>query len=528
MSKPPTFRGAIAWSYVMLAGEKGIYALVTFILASILGPSDFGTVSMAMVYILFIQMFLEQGLTLALIQRKDLELAHLNSVFWMVMIAGTGLVGISLGLSGWWAKVNHLPVLAVVIRWLSVSILVEALTVVQKAILLRDMNFKSLSLRSNAAAAISGIVGIGMALGGFGVWALVVQKLSEDAAALVLLWKIGHWRPRLQFSLDHLKVLFGFSIASLFTKIAVFTNRYSIPLLIGLFFGPVTVGLYRLADKLVSTALDITTTPLHFVAFPEFCRLQADARELRRSVLACLRLGSILTIPALAGLAVVSGPLMATMGEKWMPAANALKILCVMGMVVTLTRFAEILLPALSRPKHLTILKWAECGATLTLLVAVSLALKGAPVNKQVVGIALTQFAIAILLFGPILVSLLTRLSGISIRTLLSVFTPSLLSAGGMVGVVVGLSMSPLLRDQKPTAVLSLEVLAGGVVGLAVMWLSNHQLRNEILLYVSKVARGVETASVGGALRVNTLSVADETGSAIVALGTRPVKERAS
>jgi len=527
MSARPTFRGAVAWSYVMNAGEKGIYALVTFFLASMLGPNDFGIVSMAMVYILFIQMFLEQGLTLALIQRKDLKLAHLNSVFWMVIIAGAVLMGISLGLSGWWSKVNHLPVLARVIRWLSVSILVEALTVVQKAILLRDMNFKSLSLRSNAAAAISGIVGIGMALGGFGVWALVAQKLSEDAMSLALLWRTSNWRPRLQFSLHDLKELFGFSIANLLTKIAVFTNRYSVPLLIGLFFGPVTVGLYRLAEKLVSTALEITTTPLYFAAFPEFCRLQENPHELRRSIVACLRLGSILTIPALAGLAVVSGPLMRLIGEAWMPAANALKILCVIGMVVTLTRFVEILLPALSRPQHLTILKWAECGVTLSLLVVVSLALKGAPVNRQVVGIALTQFVVAVVLFAPILLSFLTRLSGMSVRALVSVLTPSLIAAGVTVGVVVVLSMSRLLRDQKTTALLSLEVLAGGIGGLSVLFISK-QSRNEILGYASMPFRRRKTESIGKSLGVDKASVAGEMSRALAALETYPIKGRAS
>ena len=214
-----TFRGAVLWSYLMNSGEKAIFALVTFVLASILGPSDFGTVSMAMVYILFIQMFLEQGLCLALIQRKDLDAEHLDSVFWMVMVAGLALVGISVGLSGWWARVNHLPTLARVIRWLSVSILIESLTVVQRAVLHRDMNFKSLSLRSNAAAAVAAVVSLGMALAGFGVWALVGQKLGEDISALALLWKISSWRPRLRFSLLHLKQLLGFSVASLFTRV---------------------------------------------------------------------------------------------------------------------------------------------------------------------------------------------------------------------------------------------------------------------------------------------------------------------
>jgi len=499
MSARPTFRGAVGWSYVMTSGEKGIYALVTFVLASILGPSDFGTVAMAMVYILFIQMFLEQGLTVALIQRKDLDSKHFDSVFWMVMAFSLALVGVSVGLSGWWAKANHLPALASIIRWLSASILIEALAVVQKAVLLRDMDFKSLSLRSNGAAALGGAVGIGMALGGLGVWALVGQKLGEDIAALALLWKVSHWRPRFQFSLRHLKQLLGFSIAQLFTKVAVFTNRYSTALVLGLFFGPVTVGLYRLAEKLVGIVIDFGTTPLQFAAFPQFSRFQDNPGALRQSVLTCLRLGSILTVPALAGLAAVGSPLMAVMGEKWAPAANALRILCVLGMVEVFMRFAETLLPAVSRPHHLATLKWVQCVVTVGLLVVMSLVLKGSTVGREVVGIALAQFAAGGLLFGPLLIFFLMRLSGLSSKVLVSTIWPSFLAAAAAAGIVGGLAASGLLQSLRPVFVLSAEVVVGGVVGAAVLWAFDSQLKNEIVGLASRVFQH-EEAGVPGEL----------------------------
>jgi O-antigen/teichoic acid export membrane protein len=481
----PTFRGAVLWSYLMNGGEKAIFALVTFVLASMLGPSDFGTVSMAMVYILFIQMFLEQGLCLALIQRKDIDAEHLDSVFWMVMVAGLALVGISVGLSGWWARVNHLPTLAPVIRWLSISIVIESLTVVQRAVLHRDMNFKSLSLRSNAAAAVAAVVGLGMALAGFGVWALVGLKLAEDVAALALLWTLSSWRPRSQFSLLHLKQLFGFSVASLFTKVGVFVNRYSTGLLIGLFFGPVAVGVYRLAERVVNTLLDTTTTPLQMAAFSQFSRLQNHEKELRQSALQCLRLGATLTIPSLAGLALVSSPLMAVMGHQWAPAAHVLQILCALGIVLTFTRFTETLLPALSRPHYLAILKWAECIVTVALLLGVSLALKQSSVDKQVIGIALTQFVVGALVFGPILFYLLIRLSGISLSALISIILPPLVAAAAAAAAVLGVSQSGLLHGARPAAVLAADVVAGGLAGIAALLVADRHLKTDILAFKS-------------------------------------------
>jgi len=476
----------VLWSYLMNGGEKAIFALVTFILASILGPRDFGMVSMAMVYILFIQMFLEQGLCLALIQRKNLDAKHLDSVFWMVLVAGLALVGTSVALSGWWSRVNHLPALARLIRWLSVSIVVESLSVVQRAVLMRDMDFKSLSLRSNAAAAFGAVVSLGMAFSGLGVWALVGQKLGEDAAALLLLWKLSHWRPRFRFSLLHMKQLFGFSVASLFTKIGVFVNGYSTGLLMGLFFGPVAVGVYRLAERLITTVLDVTTTPLQLAAFPQFARLQDNQAELRKSVLQCLKLSATLTIPAFTGLALVSGPLMRALGPQWKMATHVLQILCILGVILTFTRFAETLLPALSRVRSIAITKWSECFLMVCLLSFMSLALKKLPIEEQVIGIALSRLGLGALVFGPILLYLLMSCSGISFSLLFSVMIPPLLAAGAAAAAVLGILISGLIQGARPVAVLAAEVMLGGLAAMGTLYVSDWQLRDNLRQFISK------------------------------------------
>ena len=75
------FHSALKWAYAMNWGQQGFSALFMFVLASLLGPRDFGTVAMGMIYIAFIQMFLNQGFTAALVQRKELQSEHMDSVF---------------------------------------------------------------------------------------------------------------------------------------------------------------------------------------------------------------------------------------------------------------------------------------------------------------------------------------------------------------------------------------------------------------------------------------------------------------
>lgn len=94
-----TFRQALKWAYVATLGQRGIVLLLTFVLAAILGPEDFGTVAMATAYIIFIEMFVAQGMGAAIIQRKDLSREHLDSVFWLVVASSIVLSGVSVLLS---------------------------------------------------------------------------------------------------------------------------------------------------------------------------------------------------------------------------------------------------------------------------------------------------------------------------------------------------------------------------------------------------------------------------------------------
>jgi len=170
MAEEKSFRHAVKWAYVMQGSEQGLNVLFTFMFAAILGPKDFGTVAMGMAYILFVKLLLEQGFLPALVQRRDLRQKHLDSVFFLNLGVSLLLTVATIGISKWWARVNHLPILASVITALSVTLVLEALTIVQRAVLERDLDFKSFSIRSIVANLAGGAVGLGMALKGYGVW----------------------------------------------------------------------------------------------------------------------------------------------------------------------------------------------------------------------------------------------------------------------------------------------------------------------------------------------------------------------
>lgn len=465
----PTFSRALKWSYIMNWGEQGMSAALAFVLAVILGPADFGIIAIAMVYILFIHMFLDQGLVAAIIQRKDLKPEHLDSVFWLVQAVCVLLVTLAILLSGWWAAVNHTPKLASLIYWLSLTIPIESLAVVQKAVLQREMDFRSLSIRTNLSVIGGGIVGIAMAFGGYGVWSLVGQQVSMATLALIMLWKLSHWRPGFRFSFDRLKDLFHFSIANFAAKLGVFANQQVDVILMGIFFGPVPVGLFRFASRAMNTFFRISQFSLMSISLPEFSRWQDDQKRLRASVLTCIRLCGALSVPALAGLAATSHLVMRLVGAKWLDAGPGLQVLCVVGMMEGFAQFAGPLLQAVNRPHLLAGLSWLQTVLNATLLAAAAYLLRGATDRNVVLGVSATHLVALLCVAMPVALYTLGRFCRVNLWDVMKTVAPSITSGVFTAAVAWALQRLGLFAGWRPLAELAVIVAVAAPLGIGVL-----------------------------------------------------------
>jgi PST family polysaccharide transporter len=327
----------------------------------------------------------------------------------------------------------------------------------------------------------SGVVGIILAFAGFGVWSLVVQQILRDFTALVLLWRLSSWRPRFEFSWKHLKDLMHFSISNFVGQFAIFADQQAGSILLGIFFGPVAVGLYRIAERLVNSVVAMATSSIQAVSLPEFSRHQDNPVELRKSAISCVRLSSAMTIPALAGLAAVSGPIMAVLGSKWLPASNVLKILAVLGMSAVFAYFTGPLLQALSRPHHLAVLEWARSGVGVVFLAVAGYFVRGGTLTQQIVGLSLARFVPGVFIVMPVFLYLLMHLCGISFRDLAAAVAPSAIASAGLVAAILLFSLNGWAAYARPITVLVAEIAVGGTVGLALLILLDKQLRSVIV-----------------------------------------------
>ena len=271
----------VFWSVIQKWGRAAIQAFFFILLSRLLTPEAFGLVALATIFIDFVEIFLDQGTSVAVVQRAQLERAHLDTAFWISILTGILLTGLGISTSGFVASLFEEPHLAPVLSWLSLSFITNALSTTQNAILQRNLAFKSLAARSLIATIVGGIVGFSMAIAGFGVWSLVGQELSRGLTAAIVLWGASDWRPGFNVSKKHYKELFSFGISVVGNNSLEVLVRRSDDLLIGYFLGPTLLGFYTIGYRLLLIIIRLVTSITTTVAFPTFSRLQDNPERMR-------------------------------------------------------------------------------------------------------------------------------------------------------------------------------------------------------------------------------------------------------
>jgi O-antigen/teichoic acid export membrane protein len=437
------FLGVLRWSFAMESGRQLVSLAVSFVIAAVLGPKAYGLVAMAMTYVLFVELIQQQGLSAALVQRKDLTQRHADTAFWMVVGSSGVLTIVSVVLSGWWASANRLPELQPVIMALSALVPIHALVVVQEALLRRQMRFRALAIRTFLALVAGAVSGLAGAFLGWGVWALVAQQLTQAVVALVALWGVSGWRPRFAFSAGCAGELFGFSSGSFLSGLAVFVNKRADALLIGLFFGPIVVGLYRFAMRLVEFLVQATSRSFQSIALSELAPFQSDLPQLQHRLRRMLELSVGVALPALGVLAGCAAPVVALLGDQWLAAVDVLRVLAIVGVVWAVTLLDGIVLQALGRPHIQAVISWLAAAVSAASFVVAALVVRGLPMAEQALGVAVARA----LVYGSLIVAIhlvvLRRFVGLPVTTVLRMHVAPITAAvtaaltGGMVDVQI-------------------------------------------------------------------------------------------
>jgi O-antigen/teichoic acid export membrane protein len=225
------------------------------------------------------------------------------------------------------------PLLIGLIRVLCLNFIILSFSLIQQVDLQKRIDFKLLAIINILGSFIAGIIAWKLALEGFGAWAIVYQILIKSFVTSLFLWIFNKWRPMLVFSWISLKELFsyGSKLTGAGLIYSIFQNLYFN--VIGKIFPLAELGFYTRAVQLQEFPVKTLGSVFNRVAFSVFSVIQDDNERLKNAVRKTLRTMVFFNFPMLLGLIAVSDPLIeVVLTEKWLPASDFFKLLCIMGL----------------------------------------------------------------------------------------------------------------------------------------------------------------------------------------------------
>ncbi|MDU1006519.1 MAG: lipopolysaccharide biosynthesis protein [Clostridium butyricum] len=319
----------LIWRFAERCGAQIVQFLVSIVLARILAPEDYGIISLVVVFTQIFEVFVDSGLGNALIQKKDADDLDFSSVFWFnlaLCLCLYSLLFISAPMISSFYNSN----LTSIVRVLCITIVISGLKNVQQAYVSKTLQFKKFFFSTLGGTLVSAVFGIGIAMLGGGVWALVVQKLTNIAIDTIVLWLIVEWRPKMMFSFQRLKGLISYGWKLLVSSLLdnIYNNLNS--LIIGKMYSSTDLAYYNQGRQFPNVIVTNINTSIDSVLLPTMSKVQDDPQQVKRMTRRSIKISTYVMAPLMMGIAFCAEPLVRLMlTEKWLPCVPYMRIFCI-------------------------------------------------------------------------------------------------------------------------------------------------------------------------------------------------------
>jgi teichuronic acid exporter len=335
-TKQKTISG-LYWSLVDVISSQGTLFLVGVILARLLSPFDFGLIGSIAVVIAISDSIVNSGFSNALIRKIKCSNEDYSTVFYFNILSSVLIYVTLFFIAPYIATYFKQSQLISIIRILSIVIVIDAFSLIQRTILIKQIDFKFQSKISIVSSLISGFISILMAFNGFGVWSLVWQRIISRLVSLFFLWSSNRWFPNGKFSFTSFKELFGFGSKLLLSGLidTLYNNIYFI--LIGKYFSLETLGFFSKSQEFSNIPSQGIGGIINRVAYPVLSSFQEDKIKLRHYYRRLIKSSMFITSIVMIFIAASSESIVLTLlGEKWISSVPYLQLLCFVGILYPL------------------------------------------------------------------------------------------------------------------------------------------------------------------------------------------------
>jgi O-antigen/teichoic acid export membrane protein len=332
MEKKNGLLSNLSWKFAERISAQMVTFIVSIILARILEPSHYGTISIVMIFIALANVFVSEGLGSGLIQKKDADALDFSSILYFNICFSVILYLLLFFCAPFISQFygSGYEILTPVLRILGLRIIITGVNSVQQAYVSKNMLFRKFFLSTLIGTIISAIVGVGMAVNGFGVWALVSQYLTNEMIGTIVLGISIGKSPLLAFSYERLKSLLNYSLKILVTGLLITGYQELRALIIGKIYSSADLAYYDKSRQFPSLIVTNIDTSIGAVLFPKMSLEQDDINVIRNTTRNSIRFSAYIMCPLMLGLAAVSENFVKLiLTDKWLPCVPLMQMFCI-------------------------------------------------------------------------------------------------------------------------------------------------------------------------------------------------------
>ena len=317
------------WKFAERISARLVSFLVSIILARILIPEDYSVVAIVTIFFSFSEVIISGGFSSALIQKKNSDDLDFSSVLFMTLSVSAIFYFALFFAAGWIASAYNNDLLVPVIRVMGLVLFINSYKSVLCAFISSRLEFRKFFMSTIGGTVFSAIVGIIMALKGFGPWALVAQEMSNSFIDTLILSISTRYRPLMKCSYERLKSLFRFGGKIYLSSIITVVYDQIKPLIVGLRFSATDLAYYNKGESFPVLLNSSITDTFSSVLFPVISKLQDNLDEVRNATRRFLRVSSYVIFPMMIGLFVIADNMVIVLlTEKWLPIVPYIRIFC--------------------------------------------------------------------------------------------------------------------------------------------------------------------------------------------------------
>jgi O-antigen/teichoic acid export membrane protein len=467
------------WTTASLMARAGLQMVQTMVLARLLAPADFGLMAVVGSVYAIVALFVDMGLSNALIHFPDPPPRTLSTLYWLNLCAA-GIMAILYAALAWPISVfYHQPALLPAMLAMGLALPLGALGQQFRVLAEKDLRFSRLAMIEVSSMVCGLASALAVALAGGGVYALVAGVLVSTGTNSALAWWLlgGHHRPGFCFDLEEVKPYLRYGSYRLGDSLFNSLQSQADVLIGSSIAGPAAMGIYTLPRDLTLRLANTVINPVVTrVGLPVMARVQGNIAALKSVYLQTLRMTSSVNFPAYAVLAVWADEVVAiVLGNQWHAAGAYMRIFASWGMIRSIGNPVGSLLYATG---HVRRAFWWN----LSLLVLIPPILWIAANQAGTKGLALTMLGMQVLLFYPLFRWLVRPACGAGLGEYAGELSPPLVATA--IAVAAGLAGSSLLHGDR-----WMQAATGGVL-FAIAYLVASYVFNRRWLTTSAEALG--------------------------------------